>query len=481
MKSMTNIVVDISSNNALQFHGGFPISNRSWQGDLDSVAFDAAEIKAKLLNLEQTCYVVRVQGKIGVTNEGYLGNSDESGAVEALIEVPPTPMQQLGDRNFLDFHGVNYAYMAGAMAGGIAGEDLVIALGKEGILSSFGSGGLAYSRIEAAINRMQNALLQGPYGFNLLHSPNDIALERSTVDLYLKYGVRSVEASAFLDLTPNIVYYRVAGLQLDKANQIIANNKVIAKLSRTEMAEKFLQPPPVKILKELVSQGIITEFQANLAEKVPMADDITIEADSGGHTDNRPLVCLLPSILELRDEIQEKYRYSVPIRVGAAGGISTPQAALAALTMGAAYVVTGSVNQSCVEAATSLHTKRLLAKAQMHDVMMAPAADMFEMGVRVQVLKKDTLFPLRAQKLLEIYKTYDSIESIPSAEREKLEKQIFRKSLDSVWEETVAYLAEKNPQKLDRALRNNKLKMSLIFRWYLGLSSRWSNTGEVGR
>ena len=93
-----------------------------------------------------------------------------------------------------------------------------------------------------------------------------------------------------------------------------------------------------------------------------MADDITVEADSGGHTDNRPLVCLLPSILELRDEIQRKYGYEKPVRIGVAGGIATPQSALAAFMMGAAYIVTGSINQSCIEAGTSEYTKKLLAK-----------------------------------------------------------------------------------------------------------------------
>ena len=46
-----------------------------------------------------------------------------------------------------------------------------------------------------------------------------------------------------------------------------------------------------------------------------MADDITVEADSGGHTDNRPLVLLLPTILELRDQFQLKYnlRHTVNI------------------------------------------------------------------------------------------------------------------------------------------------------------------------
>nr|NDJ25211.1 PfaD family polyunsaturated fatty acid/polyketide biosynthesis protein [Nostoc sp. B(2019)] len=382
---------------------------------------------------------------------------------------------------FLSFHGVKYAYVTGAMAGGIASEEMVIALGKEKILSSFGAGGLTPNRLEAAINRIQQALPQGPYTFNLIHSPNEPAIERCAVDLYLKYQVRTVEASAFLDLTSNIVYYRAAGLSLNDANQIEIKNKVIAKISRREVATKFLQPAPARILKELVEQRLITELQANIAAKVPMADDITVEADSGGHTDNRPLVCLLPSMIALRDKIQEQYHYETPVRVGVAGGIATPQSALAAFMMGAAYVVTGSINQSCIESGASQYTKQLLAQAEMTDVMMAPAADMFEMGVKLQVLKKGTLFPLRAQKLFDLYKTYNSIEDIPIQEREKLEKQIFRNSLEAVWQETVNYLSQRNPDKLIKAASNSKLKMALIFRWYLGLSSRWSNSGEKGR
>ncbi len=471
------------NNDNLQLSGCFDGQNQVEQGLLDGVSFDEAGIKAKLLNLDQPCYVVRAKGQIGVTHEGDLLSSAQgkTGHLEMLMAVPPLPTQLLGDPSFLSFHGVKYAYGTGAMAGGIASEELVIALGKEKILSSFGTGGLPPSQVEAAINCIQQALPQGPYAFNLLHSPSELAIERSAVDLYLKYGVRTVEASAFLDLTPNIVYYRAAGLSLNSANQIEITNKVMAKLSRREIASKFLQPAPLKILKELVSQGLITELQATLAQKVPMADDITVEADSGGHTDNRPLVCLLPSILELRDEIQRQYSYQRQIRVGVAGGISTPQSALAALMMGAAYIVTGSINQSCVEAGTSPHTKQLLAQAEMTDVMMAPAADMFEMGVKLQVLKRGTLFPLRAQKLFEIYKIYDSIEDIPIQEKEKLEKQIFRQSLESVWEKTVAYLSKQNPDKLARAANNPKLKMALIFRWYLGLSSRWSKAGEKGR
>ncbi len=469
--------------NGLNFSPWFPTQNQTWKGSLESISFDQQTIKNKLMVLDKPCYVVKVAGKIGVTNEGYLSPTENgtTAQVDLLTFVPPVRIQQLGDPNFLSFHNVKYAYATGAMAGGIASEEMVIALGKAQILSSFGAGGLSPDRLEAAIKKIQQALPQGPYAFNLIHSPSEPAIERRAVDLYLKYQVKTVEASAFLDLTPNIVYYRVAGLGLNDANQIEIRNKVIAKISRREVATKFMQPAPPRILKELLQQGLITDLQATLAAKVPMADDITVEADSGGHTDNRPLVCLLPSIVALRDEIQAQYHYQIPIRVGVAGGIGTPESALAGFMMGAAYIVTGSINQSCIESGACEHTKKLLAQAEMADMMMAPAADMFEMGVKLQVLKRGTMFPMRAQKLFELYRAYDSIEDIPLAEREKLEKQVFRKTIAEVWEGTAAYLSQRNPEKLGKAVNNPKLKMALIFRWYLGLSSRWSNSGEKGR
>ena len=471
-----------NQNHLIRFSGTSSSTNPIWIGEIDSIAFTKEEIKSKLLDLDKPCYFVRKNGQIGVTNDGYLGdNHGKFQDMETLTAIPPLRPQQLGDPNFLEFHNVKYAYMTGAMANGIASEEMVIALGKENILSSFGAGGLIPNRIEKAINTIQAALHDQPYCFNLIHSPSELAIEKETVNLYLKYNVHTVEASAFLDLTPSIVHYRVAGLSLNSANQIEIKNKIIAKISRQEVATKFLQPAPEKHLKLLVSQGLITELQAKLALQVPMADDITVEADSGGHTDNRPLVCLLPSIIALRDQIQAQYNYEIPVRVGAAGGIGTPQSALGAFMMGAAYVVTGSINQSCREAGACEHTKRLLSQAEMADVMMAPAADMFEMGVKLQVLKRGTMFGLRSQKLFELYMKYNSIDEISVGEREKLEQQIFRKSLDTVWQDTITYFNQRDPEQITRAENNPKRKMALIFRSYLGLSSRWSNTGEKGR
>ncbi|MEZ9368163.1 eicosapentaenoate synthase subunit PfaD [Shewanella sp. 10N.286.51.B2] len=455
-----------------------------WQVAPSDASFDPAAIGNKLKELSQACYLVSHPEKgLGVSQKAQVVTESISSGQDLPVSAfaPALGTQSLGDSNFRRVHGVKYAYYAGAMANGISSEELVIALGQAGILCSFGAAGLIPSRVEQAINRIQTALPNGPYMFNLIHSPSEPALERGSVELFLKHKVRTVEASAFLGLTPQIVYYRAAGLSRDASGNVVVANKVIAKVSRTEVAIKFMQPAPVKILQKLVDEGLITPEQMELAQLVPMADDITAEADSGGHTDNRPLVTLLPTILALKDKVQAEYNYNPPIRVGCGGGVGTPDAALATFNMGAAYIVTGSINQACVEAGASEHTRKLLATTEMADVTMAPAADMFEMGVKLQVVKRGTLFPMRANKLYEIYSRYESIEAIPAEEREKLEKQVFRASLDEIWAGTVAHFNERDPKQIERAQGNPKRKMALIFRWYLGLSSRWSNSGEVGR
>ena len=217
------------------------------------------------------------------------------------------------------------------------------------------------------------------------------------------------------------------------------------------------------------------------AAKIPLAEDLTAEADSGGHTDNQPAMVLLPTMLSLRDRLQAQYGYDSSIRVGAAGGISTPWAAAAALAMGAAYVVTGSVNQGCVEAGTSDPVRRMLAQAQQADIAMAPAADMFEMGVKVQVLKRGTMFAMRAARLYEFYRMYDGLDQLTETDRAILEKSIFRAPLATIWEETRDFFLNRDPGQIERAERDPKHKMALVFRWYLGQSSRWANVGEPSR
>ena len=186
-------------------------------------------------------------------------------------------------------------------------------------------------------------------------------------------------------------------------------------------------------------------------------------------------------MIALRDRLQAQYGYEKVPRIGAAGGISTPWSAAAALAMGAAYIVVGSVNQACVESGTSDAVRKMLGLAQQADIAMAPAADMFEMGVKVQVLKRGTMFAMRGAKLHELYRANESLESLSEADRSMLEKNIFRAPLETIWRETLAFFQKRDPKQIERALRDPKHKMALVFRWYLGLASHWANAGEPSR
>ena len=367
------------------------------------------------------------------------------------------------------------------MADGITSVEMVEAAGRAGMIGFFGAAGLPPGKIEAAIVQLKQRLNDLPFGFNLINSPNEPELEKTTVDLYLKHGIRRISASAYLDLTLPLVYFRVKGIHRDPDGRIICPNKIIAKVSRVEVAAKFFSPPPDKMLTQLIDRHMITEEEASLSRFIPMAEDMTAEADSGGHTDNRPALSLLPTLLALRNELADKFKYQNPLNVGLGGGIATSDSAAAAFAMGAAYILTGSINQSCVEAGTSEQVRQMLAEAGQADVTMAPAADMFEMGVKVQVLKRGTMFPFRAAKLYDLYCNFDSYEDIPEKERMILERDFFRSNFKEVWENTKLFFEERDPRQNELAEKDPKHKMALVFRSYLGRSSTWAKSGDPSR
>lgn len=421
--------------------------------------------------------------------DGHVGVGFGDGGAEALGwlgTLPPVYPEWLGDRSFQEAHGTRYAYIAGAMANGIASTDIVIAIARAGGIGFFGAAGLPEARVAAAIDTIQAALGKAdegglPHGFNLIHSPQEPELEAAVADLYLRRGIRRVSAAAYMGLTPWIVRYAVSGLRRGPDGAILRQNHVFAKISRPEVARRFLSPAPPELLSQLVRDRLITPAEAELARLVPIAEDITMESDSGGHTDNQALGALLPILLRLRDDMVRQHGYTRPIRIGAAGGLGTPNAVAAAFAMGAAYVLTGSVNQASLEAALAPNAKEMLCKADSADVAMAPAADMFEMGVEVQVLKRGTLFAARGHKLRDIYHRYGGLREIPAEERAKLERDIFKDSLDAVWARTEAFFAERDPKQLARARTDEKHRMALVFRAYLGQSSKWAIAGAPDR
>lgn len=406
---------------------------------------------------------------------------EEGDTLHALL--PPIYPEWLGDRSFTETHGVRFAYVAGEMARGIASARMVIAAVRAGFVGFFGSAGLALPTVAEALSEITSAIGQDApaWGANLIHNPDQPDLERATVELFLERGVKRVSASAFMRLSPDIVYYSAVGLARDAQGHIVRNTHVFAKISRSEVAAQFMMPAPADILRSLAAEGRITAEQAEMASQVPVAEDVTVEGDSGGHTDGRPITALFPVIAHLRDELVARYAYTRPIRLGWAGGLGTPSALAGAFQQGAAYVLIGSVNQSAMESGVSAGARTMLAQAEVTDVMMAPASDMFELGVKVQVLKRGTMFAVKGQKLYELYRRYDSLDELPKKERSWLENQVLRGTIDGAWANCRDYLVKSASPQLEQADRDPKLRMALVFRSYLFFGAQWARDGVEDR
>ncbi|MEJ2609840.1 MAG: PfaD family polyunsaturated fatty acid/polyketide biosynthesis protein [Candidatus Thiodiazotropha sp.] len=397
--------------------------------------------------------------------------------------LPPIYPEWLGSHDFISAFGGRFPYVVGEMARGISSAQMVASAAAAGMLAFFGSAGLRIDETDTAIGQIRAQL--GPtarnWGVNLIHSPQDLAAEMAFAELAIKRHLSVVSASAFMRLSPAIVLLSAKGLKRRRDGTIERPLQLFAKISRAEVAKQFILPPPEAILCDLVGSGKLSTEEAQLAAQLSVAEQVTVEADSGGHTDNRPLTVLLPLIASMAHEISLTHKYATHPRIGAAGGLGTPVAIAAAFALGADYVVTGSINQCALESGLSTDARSLLAEAKATDIAMAPAADMFERGVKVQVLKRGTLFAQRAQRLYDLYRRYQNLDDIPAREREELESNLFGQPIEQIWINTVAHFSKANPTELERAEHDPHHKMALVFRWYLFMASEWARQGVIER
>jgi trans-AT polyketide synthase/acyltransferase/oxidoreductase domain-containing protein len=395
--------------------------------------------------------------------------------------VPALQPESLGSAAFRAEYGIRYAYLAGAMYRGIASVPLVVRMARAGLMGFFGAGGLSTDEVDGAIRAIRAELgPDGRFGLNLLAAPDNPAAERQAVDLYLRHDIRFVEAASYTAVTPELVRFRFSGAYRDSRGVARAPRHVLAKVSRPEVAAAFMSPSPDAILRRLVADGLLSPAEADAARELPVAADICVEADSGGHTDAGNPYALMPGMLRLRADMAAAYGYREPLRLGAAGGIGSPHAAAAAFVLGADFVLTGSVNQCSPEAGTSDAVKDMLADLDVQDTAYAPAGDMFELGARVQVARKGTLFAARANKLYQLYRQVASLDQLDAATRETLEQRYFRQSLEQVWEQTQDRLSGQRGAELARAEREPRTKMALVFRSYFARSTMLAMAGVAG-
>ena len=104
-----------------------------------------------------------------------------------------------------------------------------------------------------------------------------------------------------------------------------------------------------------------------------------------------------------------------------------------------------------------------------------------ELGVEVQVLKRGTMFVARAHKLRDLYREHDRWEDIPAAERARVEKDLFKADFATIWDGTRAFWQKRDARVAEKAETDLKHRMALVFRWYLGMASRWAIDGVPDR
>ncbi|MCP5003501.1 MAG: PfaD family polyunsaturated fatty acid/polyketide biosynthesis protein, partial [Planctomycetes bacterium] len=317
-----------------------------------------------------------------------------------------------------------------------------------------------------------------PYGMCLISNIHNSAHEMKQVELFIQYQIPVIEVAAFATISLPLVYCRIKGLS-QKGDQIWIPRHLIGKCSRLEVARLFLSPPPLNIVQELLQSQLISPEEAAVSQYIPMVDDLAIEADSGGHTDQGVAFSLVPAMISLRNQMAQKYQYQERILVGCGGGIGTPQAVVSAFQLGAEFIFTGSINQCTVESGAHPVVKDLLSTVSIHDLTLAPAGDMFELGAKVQVVKKETEFPKRANKLYQLFTQYASLDAISASIKKELETEYFKRSLDEVWKEISEYKQKKNPEQLQEAEENERLRIRLIFQWYFAHSTSVTLRGRL--
>ncbi|WP_410511165.1 ACP S-malonyltransferase [Paenibacillus sp. BR2-3] len=397
---------------------------------------------------------------------------------EKVEKSMATPGARLGSDTFKQRYGLQYAYLMGGMNDGISSRELVVQAGKNGCLAFLGAGGMSMTGLEDSIRYIRRELGSNePFGVTVTYHPIQMAKEERLIEVLLREDVRLIEASSYLTLTPALVKYRLKGLVKEADGAVRRANRIIAKVSRPDIAKMFMLPPPERIVDKLLVDGQITPEQAQLARLVPMADDICSAGDSAGPTDQANILSLLPTIIRLKRELSLQFEPIKDIHIGAAGGIGTPEAAAGVFLMGADFILTGSINQCTVESGASTEIKDVLEQVNVYDMAYVPSLELFELGGKAQVVKKGLFFSARANKLYEIYRNVGSIPQIDSKTKSQLEDKYFGRTLQSVLEECKRQMST---EELTALNGDPKQQMAVVFKWYIENAKKSAIAGESG-
>ncbi|MDR3038406.1 MAG: 2-nitropropane dioxygenase, partial [Candidatus Adiutrix sp.] len=173
------------------------------------------EIFSRLDDPNQALYI-KENGEIGARGEAGLAGI-----------IPPVPPDSFGSPDFRKDYGLRLAYVGGAMVGGISSRAMALALAEGGALGIFGASGLDPNRVEEEVAALNLESAGRPFGACLIHTPQDPAWEERVTEIYLRRQVRIVEASAFMQITPQLVRYRLSGAARRPDGSVALPNRIL--------------------------------------------------------------------------------------------------------------------------------------------------------------------------------------------------------------------------------------------------------------
>jgi len=416
--------------------------------------------------------VVREIGPGTVLTKLFTRLQDEPAEAADPPSAEPVPVKAEPGRgpqtSFTAAHGVRLPYVAGGLHRGISSVELVTRMARAGLASFYGTCGLPLGEVEAGLRTLAGTVGGGPYGVNLTFDPGAPQDEGRLIDLLMANGVRWVEASTYVRPTRDLIRYRLAGAR-SVDGRGVARNRLLAKVTRADVAVSFLQPAPADLVAGLLAEGVLDAAEAAAAARLPMADDVCVVGDCGGYTDLGVLAVLLPEVCRIRDEL---YPHGPAPRIGAAGGIGTPAAAASALLLGAEFVLTGSLNLGTAESGLSPVLKDRLQQIDLHATGYAPDGPLFELGGRAQVLRHGTLYHARAARLYELWRTHEEWEQIARPVRDKIEQEFFRCTFAEM---------EAAADRAGQRSADPRRRMGRVFRQYCDEAARFAIEGVPGR
>lgn len=384
---------------------------------------------------------------------------------ENAKEFQSKNISNLGSKDFREEYNVNYAYVVSGLKRGITGVEVAKKLYKNKILGFVGIDCLDKEEVKKIIEHAKTEIPPEYLGVHFSNDLYDSDRAEKIINYLIEQNICNIEVSDFVKPSKELIKYRLKGIRVASNGKITFSNKILVHASTIKCAKAFMNPISDKLLKEMVLAGDITEEIAALAVTVPICDDICIDDEWHG----------MEAIGKLRD-IGNINTYVKNIRFGIGGRIGGPASVALAFFCGADFVVTTAINQCTIEANTSEYVKELLQDATENDFAYAPTDELFEFGLRTSVLKKGSLYHIRATKIYEIYCQYNGIEDIPLDIRNTIFMKYYKTSLEEVFANITKQMNEEEVRRLEG---RPKEKMGLIFKWLLVKSFKDACVGNI--